>query len=169
MAQQRMQSFAEFWPYYLGEHRVPLCRRMHFIGTAGWFVLGAWGFYATPEHMALFLGIKVFGMIVGATFFEKRMNPLWLMALIIGSGFYLVPLVIGPALLWAYGWAWVGHFKIEHNRPATFTYPVWSLAGDYRMWWKMARGQLWAGDSIEAAPVGAAPESVNPGPDLSAP
>jgi hypothetical protein len=132
---------------------------MHFIGTAGWFVLGAWGFYTVPERMGLFLAIKVLGMLLGAALLEKRMNPLWLMALIIGSGFYLVPQVVGPALLWAYGWAWVGHFKIEHNRPATFTYPVWSLAGDYRMWLKMARGQLWKGEPAEAGPAEASKEA----------
>jgi len=33
----------------------------------------------------------------------------------------------------AYTFAWVGHFYFELNRPATFIYPAFSLAGDLRM------------------------------------
>ena len=41
-----------------------------------------------------------------------------------------------------YGFAWVGHFMIEGNRPATFTYPKWSLMGDFKMWTLMATGKM---------------------------
>ena len=32
-----------------------------------------------------------------------------------------------------YGFAWVGHFVFEKNRPATFKYPLYSLMGDWVM------------------------------------
>jgi hypothetical protein len=54
---------------------------------------------------------------------------------------------LGPQLLWAlpvagYGFAWVGHFIIEKNRPATFKHPLWSLMGDFRMYADIVRGKV---------------------------
>lgn len=46
----------------------------------------------------------------------------------------MVPLV-------GYGFAWVGHFFFEKNRPATFTYPLYSLAGDWVMWKDLLLGR----------------------------
>lgn len=41
-----------------------------------------------------------------------------------------------------YGFAWVGHYFIEKNKPATFTYPLYSLASDFVMFWHMLTGQI---------------------------
>ena len=41
-----------------------------------------------------------------------------------------------------YGFAWVGHFIIEKNRPATFKHPLWSLMGDFRMYADIGRGKV---------------------------
>lgn len=41
-----------------------------------------------------------------------------------------------------YGFAWVGHFVFERNKPATFQYPVYSLMGDWVMLWQVLTGRL---------------------------
>jgi hypothetical protein len=51
------------------------------------------------------------------------------------------------SLLWVlpvlgYGFAWVGHFFFEKNRPATFKYPFYSFAGDWVMYWQTLTGRI---------------------------
>jgi len=46
------------------------------------------------------------------------------------------------ALLVGYGFAWVGHYFFEKNRPATFKYPLYSLCGDWVMWSEILRGKI---------------------------
>ena len=46
------------------------------------------------------------------------------------------------APLCGYGCAWVGHFVYEKNRPATFSHPFYSLAGDWVMFWQVLRGKV---------------------------
>ncbi|MFO8141509.1 MAG: Mpo1-like protein [Marinobacter sp.] len=41
-----------------------------------------------------------------------------------------------------YGFAWVGHFKFENNRPATFKHPLYSLLGDWVMFRDMLTGRI---------------------------
>ena len=57
--------------------------------------------------------------------FLMTLNAWWLLAM---------PLI-------GYGFAWVGHFVFEKNRPATFKYPLWSLMGDFRMWFETMIGR----------------------------
>jgi hypothetical protein len=52
------------------------------------------------------------------------------------------PGLIVVALLQGYAFAWVGHFFFEHNKPATFQYPLFSLMGDWRMWFDILRGKI---------------------------
>lgn len=96
----KFESFGEFFPYYLAEHSLPVCRALHYIGTV--------------------LGTSVLGYAL--------YTQTWWMLL-------LFP-VIG------YGFAWVGHFVFEKNKPATFDYPGWSFLGDYKMLALFATGRL---------------------------
>ena len=50
--------------------------------------------------------------------------------------------LLAVALVQGYAFAWVGHFFFEHNKPATFKYPGFSLMGDWRLWWEMLTGKL---------------------------
>lgn len=40
-----------------------------------------------------------------------------------------------------YGFAWVGHFFFEKNKPATFQYPRYSLASDFMLFWDLLNGK----------------------------
>ena len=55
---------------------------------------------------------------------------------------HAAPGLIVVALLQGYAFAWVGHFFFEHNKPATFKYPLFSLMGDWRMWFDILRGKI---------------------------
>ncbi|MND84217.1 hypothetical protein D3C80_761040 [compost metagenome] len=96
----QFRSFAEFYPYYLGEHSNPTCRRLHFVGTS---------------------------LVIA------------LLAYTIGSGKWLLLLAVP---LFGYGFAWVGHFFFEKNRPATFTHPLYSLIGDFVMFRDILLGKI---------------------------
>ncbi|SFS01769.1 hypothetical protein SAMN05216570_1559 [Dyella sp. OK004] len=60
----------------------------------------------------------------------------------------LLAIVTGRlAWLWltpvaGYGFAWLGHFVFEKNRPATFSHPLYSLLGDWVMYWQILRGKV---------------------------
>jgi Predicted membrane protein len=41
-----------------------------------------------------------------------------------------------------YGFAWVGHYVYEKNRPATFRHPLYSLMGDWVMYWQVLSGKV---------------------------
>ena len=53
-------------------------------------------------------------------------NPWWLLA----------------GILCGYGFAWVGHFAFEKNQPASFKQPLFSLMGDWKMFWQILTGKI---------------------------
>jgi hypothetical protein len=67
---------------------------------------------------SLVIGIALAAVVTG------RLGLLWLMPLC------------------GYAFAWVGHFFFEHNKPATFKYPFYSLAGDFVMYKDMLIGKI---------------------------
>lgn len=100
MSEPRFRTFSDFYPFYLGEHTDPTCRRLHFIGTS------------------------LAAVLLAAALLTRRW---WLILL---------------ALVFGYAFAWVGHVCFEHNRPATFQYPLFSFMGDWRMWWEILTGRF---------------------------
>ena len=51
------------------------------------------------------------------------------------------PALLPAGVVAAYGLAWIGHFFVEHNRPATFQHPWFSLRGDFRLYVDLWRGR----------------------------
>jgi len=96
----RFTTFGDFYPFYLGEHRNPVCRRLHFIGSS--LVL-----------------LTLVGVLVTGRWWGLLLMPLF-----------------------GYGFAWVGHFFFEKNRPATFIHPLYSLMGDWVMYRDILTGRI---------------------------
>ena len=93
-------SFAQFYPFYLGEHSNRTCRRLHFLGST------------------LVLVCVAMLFVTG--------QPQWLLY----------------GLLCGYGFAWVGHFVFEKNKPASFKRPLYSFMGDWVMYKDMWMGKI---------------------------
>lgn len=86
------KTFAEFYPFYLGEHSNRTCRRLHFIGsTLALICLLMLTVTGKPQYF-------VYGLVCG------------------------------------YGFAWIGHFGFEKNKPASFKRPLYSFMGDWVMY-----------------------------------
>ena len=59
------------------------------------------------------------------------------------QGIYLQnPIYLGLAVVSGYAFAWIGHFFFEKNKPATFQYPIYSLMGDWVMFWQILLGRV---------------------------
>ena len=84
-------------------------------------------------------------------YLSEHQNPTSRLLHFVGTGLVLAVLVLGIALenyswlagipVLGYGFAWVGHFFFEKNKPATFTYPLYSLASDFLLFFDLLRGK----------------------------
>jgi hypothetical protein len=95
-----IETFEEFWTYYVRAHSNKQNRTLHFLGTTAAMACAA-----------------------GALLGRRR----W-------------PLLLAPLV--GYGPAWIGHFLVEGNKPATFGHPLWSLRADLIMWRKILTGTM---------------------------
>lgn len=100
MSEERIQTYPEFYKFYLSEHSNKTCRVLHVIGTTIVLALTLTAFYHAEPKLLLY-----------------------------------VPLA-------GYGFAWVGHFFFEKNKPATFKYPLWSLKSDFKMYYDILSGKI---------------------------
>ncbi|HUT49536.1 MAG TPA: DUF962 domain-containing protein [Alphaproteobacteria bacterium] len=98
----KIDNYADFWPFYLGEHRKPTTRALHYFGTS-----------AGLTCLVAALATQAWWLLLGA-------------------------------FVSGYLFAWIGHFFVEKNRPATFTYPFWSFISDFRMFGTWIAGRMGA-------------------------
>ena len=63
-------------------------------------------------------------------------------ALVLTSIIHLNPYWLIFVPITGYGFAWVGHFFFEKNKPATFKYPLWSLKSDFKMYFDLLSGKI---------------------------
>lgn len=64
------------------------------------------------------------------------------LACLVTAAVLLNPWFLLAGLVAGYAFAWVAHFFVEHNRPATFTYPVKSFVSDWILFGYFVTGQL---------------------------
>ncbi len=88
-----------------------------------------WPFYLNEHRKPATRSLHYVGTAIGLT----------LLAIAISTQTWWIMLA---ALISGYAFAWLSHAFIEHNRPATFTYPFWSLISDFRMFFLWLSGRL---------------------------
>lgn len=131
-------TFDSFYPFYLSQHEDSVCKLLHFIGTSIIILLALYEINLIPSLLlsmilayGVFLttrsvshgGIEMGVMMIAFLLMMQKLSGNWLKGVMM--------LVIG------YSFAWVGHFFFEQNKPATFIYPLFSLMGDFKMWFEI--------------------------------
>ena len=143
-------SFESFWPLYISQHKEPACKLLHGVGTAHIAILSlaTGGFerllrlslaIAAAGSVVLPLADVFAGLRTGAAEGAVMVVVLMLCARTFSncSVRFLVAVLVS-----CYFFAWSSHFFIEHNRPATFLHPVFSLCGDFYMLGSLLIGRI---------------------------
>ena len=87
-----------------------------------------WPYYVSEHRDPTCRRLHTVGtaLVLGCVGLAAWRSPWWLLA---------CPLA-------GYAFAWIGHFGFEKNRPATFTYPLWSLVSDFKMFFLTLAGRM---------------------------
>ncbi len=96
---ERIQTYSEFYTYYLAEHRNVGTRILHFVG------------------------IVVILFVLAYVISTGKERFLW-----------YIPIV-------GYGLPLLSHFIFERNRPTFYSYPLWTLISDFRMFYELITGK----------------------------
>lgn len=135
-------DFNSFYPFYVSQHQNSTCRRLHVIGTSIIIVISL-------LNPLILVSLALTAMVGNTAFLLTKQINTGIYELIVMFAFliYIITALTGswqkavmiPAI--GYTFAWVGHFFFEHNKPATFIYPAFSLAGDFRLWFEVVTGK----------------------------
>jgi hypothetical protein len=99
----------------------------------------------TEQHFANFAQFYPFYLSEHSNLMSRRLHfvgslgVIGCIAMAIATGNWLW---LPAAVVCGYGFAWVGHFVFEKNRPATFRHPIYSLMGDWVMFSDICRGKI---------------------------
>jgi len=136
------RTWNDFYGHYQMEHTDRVCRQLHVIGT----IITSTILVSDPRIIlcgvfAGSVGVFLCGMLRGLStgFIEFALiGVLFGLSAKLTTGSakraMLLPLI-------GYGFAWAGHFFYEHNKPATFIYPTYSLISDYKMVFNVLTGR----------------------------
>lgn len=73
--QSRFATFAEFYPYYLGEHRNVVCRRLHFVGTGLVITVLTAAILSGDWRLLMFMPLAGYGFAWAGHFMFEKNRP----------------------------------------------------------------------------------------------
>lgn len=131
LIEKKFLTFEEFYPYYLTQHIDKTCQYLHVMGSFIVIVITA--------TQPIILYVLLMSLVAGITTFQLTIHLSHgiyeIITVVIVYSIYLHIFQKIPGFsrkasflpIIAYSFAWVGHFYFELNKPATFTYPAYSL------------------------------------------